>query len=135
MAYQAVGRKLIQMGLDFTGKQIAKKTAQNAVRKTAKMKARKDQNQTLDQKHFTIQFTNTYNIMIFGGIGQLMAHRMKAKKPRRKTNTVSSNTGSGGIANSVASDALNLAAQKPKPTKVLGGIGSAMGGMAAKAGK
>ena len=41
MEYQVIGRKLIQMGLDFTGKQIAKKTAKKAVRKTAKMKARK----------------------------------------------------------------------------------------------
>ena len=41
MAGPIIARKLIQMGLDFTGKQIAKKTAKKAVRKTAKMKAGK----------------------------------------------------------------------------------------------
>jgi len=41
MAYGLVGRKLIQMGLDFTGKQMAKKSAKKAVKKTAKMKAKR----------------------------------------------------------------------------------------------
>ena len=36
MAGPIVARKLIQMGLDFTGKQIKK----NALKKTAKMKAK-----------------------------------------------------------------------------------------------